>query len=86
MYSNIYAPCGFCTFKCIDLNDNTFTEVGSKSMAEALPNLQKLRVINFGDCLVRQDGGRAIAEAIKDGHQLLEVRDGTGTCCHDDDG
>lgn len=42
-------------------------------MAEVLPCLQKLRVINFGDCLVRPEGGRAIAEAIKDGHQLLEV-------------
>lgn len=58
----------------IDLNDNTFTEVGSKSMAEALPHLQKLRVINFGDCLVRSEGAHAIAKAIKEGHQLLEVK------------
>lgn len=57
----------------IDLNDNTFTEVGSKSMAQVLPSLQKLRVINFGDCLVRPEGARAIASAIGDSHQLLEV-------------
>ena len=42
-------------------------------MAEVLPDLQDLRVINFGDCLVRSDGARAIAEAIKDGHRQLEV-------------
>lgn len=55
------------------MNDNTFTEEGSLAMAEVLPNLQELRVINFGDCLVRSDGARAIAEAIKEGHKLLEV-------------
>lgn len=54
------------------MNDNTFTEEGSLAMAEVLPNLQELRVINFGDCLVRSDGARAIAEAIKEGHKLLE--------------
>lgn len=43
-------------------------------MAGVLPHLQKLRVINFGDCLVRSEGARAIAEAIKEGHQLLEVK------------
>ena len=57
----------------IDLNDNTFTEVGSVAMAEVLPNLQKLRVINFGDCLVRPGGALAIAAAIKDGHKQLQV-------------
>lgn len=57
----------------IDLNDNTFTEEGSLAMAEVLPDLQDLKVINFGDCLVRSDGARAIAEAIKDGHRQLEV-------------
>lgn len=57
----------------IDLNDNTFTEEGSLAMAEVLPDLQDLRVINFGDCLVRSGGARAIAEALKDGHRQLEV-------------
>ena len=57
----------------IDLNDNTFTEEGSVAMAEVLPNLQQLRVINFGDCLVRPGGAKAIAEAIKNGHPLLQV-------------
>lgn len=66
------------------MNDNTFTEEGSLAMAEVLPNLQELRVINFGDCLVRSDGARAIAEAIKEGHKLLEVGVSTtgGGCVH----
>lgn len=59
--------------KVIDLNDNTFTEVGSKAMADVLPGLQNLRVINFGDCLVRSSGAMAISNAIKDGHKKLEV-------------
>lgn len=43
-------------------------------MAEVLPDLQKLKVINFGDCLVKSEGARAIAGAIKEGHQQLEVK------------
>lgn len=43
-------------------------------MAEVLPNLQKLKVINFGDCLVKSEGARAIADAIKESHQQLEVK------------
>lgn len=43
-------------------------------MADVLPSLQKLRVINFGDCLVRPEGAQAIATAIKDSHKQLEVR------------
>ena len=62
----------------IDLNDNTFTEPGSTAMAEVLPSLQEVRVLNFGECLVRSGGATAIAEAIKDGHKLLEVH--TMTC------
>ena len=58
----------------IDLNDNTFTEVGARAMAEVLPELPKLRVINFGDCLVRPEGAQAIASVLKDGHHQLEVR------------
>ena len=42
-------------------------------MADILPSIQKLRVINFGDCLVRSEGAQAISEAIKDSHNQLEV-------------
>ena len=57
----------------IDLNDNTFTEEGAAAMATVLPSLQELRVVNFGDCLLRSGGARAVAGAIADGHQKLEV-------------
>lgn len=46
---------------------------GSTALAEVLPNLQELRTLNLGDCLVRDGGATAIAEAIKDGHKLLQV-------------
>lgn len=49
------------------------TETGSIALAEVLPSLQELRTVNLGDCLVRNDGATAIAEAIKDGHKLLQV-------------
>jgi len=42
-------------------------------MAEVLPELQNLKNVNFGDCLVRPDGARAIAEAIKNSHRGLKV-------------
>ena len=40
---------------------------------QALPKLQKLKVINFGDCLVRNNGAKALATAIRDGQIDLEV-------------
>lgn len=40
---------------------------------QALPNLQKLEVLNFGDCLLRTKGAEAIADAIKDSHASLKV-------------
>ena len=42
-------------------------------MAAVLPSLQKLERINFGDCLLKPDGGRAIATAITNGHMKLKV-------------
>ena len=63
----------FSISKAINLSDNTFSDEGSCAMAQVLPMLQDLRIINFGECLVRSRGAAAIAEAIKDGHMLLEV-------------
>ncbi len=57
----------------IDLNDNTITEEGSVALAEVLPNVQNLKVLNLGDCLVRDNGAKAIAGAIKNGHRQLQV-------------
>ncbi|CAD5117641.1 DgyrCDS6397 [Dimorphilus gyrociliatus] len=52
----------------LNLNDNTFTEVGAQAMAKyALPKLKNLEVLNFGDCLIRSGGGKAIASALREG-------------------
>uniref|UniRef100_A0A8C2AVV9 Ran GTPase-activating protein 1 n=1 Tax=Cyprinus carpio TaxID=7962 RepID=A0A8C2AVV9_CYPCA len=49
----------------LNLNDNTFTKRGSIAMAECL------KVINFGDCLVRSEGAIAIAGALRKGLPFL---------------
>uniref|UniRef100_A0A8C2KH95 Ran GTPase-activating protein 1 n=1 Tax=Cyprinus carpio TaxID=7962 RepID=A0A8C2KH95_CYPCA len=49
----------------LNLNDNTFTKRGSIAMAECL------KVINFGDCLVRSEGAIAIAGALREGLPFL---------------
>lgn len=58
----------------LDLHDNGFTTAGSRSLAEALKCLPKLRVINFGQCHMWPEGGLAIARALEHGHLQLEVR------------
>jgi len=40
----------------LDLQDNTFGEVGSTSMAEALPAWTKLSFLNFSDCVLSNEG------------------------------
>ena len=40
---------------------------------QVLPKLQDLEVINFGDCLLRTGGAKAIAEALKEGQAKLTV-------------
>uniref|UniRef100_A0A8C2F4Q7 Ran GTPase activating protein 1b n=1 Tax=Cyprinus carpio TaxID=7962 RepID=A0A8C2F4Q7_CYPCA len=59
----------------LNLNDNTFTKRGSTAMAECL------KVINFGDCLVRSEGAIAIAAALREGLPFLRVRN-----CFGEDG
>ena len=41
---------------------------------QSLPKLQNLEVVNFGDCLVRTEGAKALAMSLKDGHQNLTVK------------
>lgn len=56
----------------MDLSDNIFTEVGSSAMAEAVGQLKRLKVVQFGDCLVRTEGAKALAAALDAGHESLE--------------
>lgn len=55
------------------MSDNTLTELGSQAIAGVLPDLQDLRVLNLGECLVRSEGATLIAGALENGHALLEV-------------
>lgn len=43
------------------------------SYFQVLSQLQNLEVINFGDCLVRTEGAKAIAEVLTRGHKNLVV-------------
>jgi Ran GTPase-activating protein 1 len=40
------------SLEVLDLQDNTFTEVGSRALAHALPHWPRLRFLNVGDCLL----------------------------------
>ncbi|KAJ1873172.1 Ran GAP Rna1 [Coemansia sp. RSA 990] len=57
----------------LDLQDNTFTQVGSKALAEALVKWEVLEVLNVGDCLLGAEGGRLVVEALKHRHTLKTV-------------
>ncbi|KAJ1923348.1 Ran GAP Rna1 [Tieghemiomyces parasiticus] len=45
----------------LDLQDNTFTAVGSLALAESLASWPHLKRLNLGDCLVGPMGGLAVA-------------------------
>ena len=40
------------TLEVLDLQDNTFTAVGSKALAEVLPKWPHMKTLNVGDCLL----------------------------------
>lgn len=42
-------------------------------MAEKLPMMQNLEVIDFGDCLMKTAGAKYIANALADNHTKLQV-------------
>ncbi len=44
------------------------------SYIQALPSMQQLEVLNFGDCLLRTGGAQLIAEALREGHTNLKVK------------
>ena len=41
-------------------------------MAEAVGQLKRLKVVQFGDCLVRTEGAKSLAAALDAGHEFLE--------------
>ncbi|KHN74734.1 Ran GTPase-activating protein 2 [Toxocara canis] len=50
--------------RVINLSDNTFTAAGARAMAKVLPSLRLIEVLNFGDCLCRNDGAIAIVSSL----------------------
>lgn len=59
--------------RILNLNDNTFTKLGSNALASALVNWQQLEIINFGDCLIRTKGAEYLAKALASGFNNLRV-------------
>lgn len=59
--------------KHLDLQDNTFSKVGSDAMARALSKWKDLEVLNFSDCVLAQEIEEgleisAVIKAISEGH------------------
>lgn len=50
-----------------DLQDNTFTERGSRAVALALPSWPHLRELNLSDCLLKPKGGLALGTVFVQG-------------------
>ncbi|KOB77290.1 Ran GTPase-activating protein, partial [Operophtera brumata] len=59
----------------LNLNDNTIGGKGAACIAQALPTLKNLKEINFGDCLLKSAGARALAQAFRDSALLIESLD-----------
>ena len=55
--------------ECLDLQDNTFGEIGSTAMKKALPVWIKLTFLNFSDCVLSNEGEgvSAVIETIASG-------------------
>ena len=64
-----------CTnLRLLDLQDNTFTSLAGKTLADVLPRWPELRELGVGDCLLGARGGRVVGEALaQGGNQKLEV-------------
>jgi len=48
----------------IDLQDNTFSQIGSEAMAKSLPVWKELKVLNLSDCVLAEEGA-GISSVIK---------------------
>ena len=64
-----------CTkLQVLDLQDNTFTALGSRALADAVGKWTNLVELGVGDCLLSARGGVMLAEALRKGeNKELEV-------------
>lgn len=60
--------------RVLDLQDNTFTTIGAKTLSELVVGWSELRELGVGDCLLGARGGLVVAEALgKGSNKALEV-------------
>ena len=64
-----------CTeLRVLDLQDNTFTSLAAKTLANVVPSWTEIRDLGVGDCLLGARGGRVLGIAlVKSGNEKLEV-------------
>jgi Ran GTPase-activating protein 1 len=55
------------TLEVLDLQDNTATKTGTRSIVKVLPKWKDLRVLNLSDCLLGNAGGIALGTALSYG-------------------
>lgn len=60
--------------RVLDLQDNTFTALGSRALAEVLPEWREVQELGIGDCLLSARGAVIVAEAMgKGGNEKLQT-------------
>ncbi|KAI8901255.1 hypothetical protein BC833DRAFT_578554 [Globomyces pollinis-pini] len=71
--SNLLNHISVCeNLEFLDLQDNTFTEEGSVSLAASLPKWPNLKHLNLGDCLLGPKGGMAVIKGLTNSNTKLE--------------
>ena len=65
---------GCAELETIDLQDNTFTSLAARTLANVVPRWTELRDLGVGDCLLSARGGRMLGDALATGgNKKLEV-------------
>lgn len=60
--------------KVLDLQDNTFTIIGSKALANVIPDWAEIQELGIGDSLLGAKGGVLVAKSLsKGGNKKLEI-------------
>ncbi len=59
----------------LNLSDNTIKQEGAQSIATAIAQMPQLRHLNLGDCLLGTEGAILVANALREGHEMLETVD-----------
>lgn len=57
----------------LNLNDNTIGPKGCQALVAAFEHMQKIKDVNFGDCLIKTPGAVYLSEILTEGHSDLEV-------------